>query len=70
MHNRLHTHLSTRPGTNGSSIRPAAVAQPLTPEPISDGALQRTSRRLAAHPALAIGAAFAVGLLIGKWVKR
>jgi len=70
MHNRLHNHYQTKKTETGA--RPAAVTvdETVTDNASGEGVAQRASRSLASHPAIAIGAAFAVGLLIGKWVKR
>lgn len=70
MHNRLHNHFRT----DQAEAAVKAASPPQSVNSASDAgeqsAMQRASRKLAAHPALAIGAAFAVGLLLGKWVKR
>ena len=69
MHNRLQNHFKTDKGrTDARSVAEAEEAQP---EMVSqDNLAWRATRSLASHPAIAIGAAFAVGLLVGKWVKR
>lgn len=67
MHNRLHNHFKTKKPEAG--VRSAA-AEAVADAPSSEGLTQRASRSLASHPAIAIGAAFAIGLLLGKWVKR
>ncbi len=70
MHNRLHNHFKTK---NSEDSVPSAAAtddEALANRSTGEGVAQRASRSLASHPAIAIGAAFAVGLLIGKWVKR
>ena len=69
MHNRLHNHYKTKKAA--TDVRSAAaVGEAVADEPRGEGLTQRASRSMASHPAIAIGAAFAVGLLIGKWVKR
>ncbi|WP_428306621.1 hypothetical protein [Lacipirellula sp.] len=73
MHNRLQNHFRTAAEAAESRVSAAAAA---ADEAVADfavtgeGIVNRTARSVASHPALAIGAAFAVGLLIGKWVKR
>jgi ElaB/YqjD/DUF883 family membrane-anchored ribosome-binding protein len=67
MQNRLHNHFKTKKPE--ADVRSAA-AETVAEAPSAEGLTQRASRSLASHPAIAIGAAFAVGLLIGKWVKR
>jgi hypothetical protein len=69
MQNRLHNHFKTKK-TDGQSRATAATERAVEDFPESEGLVQRASHMFAAHPAVAIGAAFAVGLLIGKWVKR
>jgi hypothetical protein len=70
MHNRLHNHFKTKKAEAGA--RPAAITvdETVGDKASDEGVARRAARSLASHPALAIGAAFAVGLLIGKWVKR
>jgi len=69
MHNRLQNHFKTDRGrTDARSVAEAEELQPETPS--RDNFARRATRSLASHPAIAIGAAFAVGLLVGKWVKR
>lgn len=71
MHNRLHNHFSTKQAVGSARSSTVAIHE-------ADGNFerrgnkiaQRATRSLALHPAVAIGAAFAVGLLVGKWVKR
>lgn len=69
MHNRLHNHFKT---DNGRARVQSTVEteEPLTEAASGERFTRRATRSLASHPAIAIGAAFAVGLLIGKWVKR
>lgn len=71
MINRLHNHRHQPP--------PRAIESPLPEDAIRaldgahaapEGLLERASRTVTNHPAVAIGAAFAVGILLGKWVKR
>jgi ElaB/YqjD/DUF883 family membrane-anchored ribosome-binding protein len=69
MQNRLHNHFKTKK-TDGESRATAAAERAIEELPESESLVQRASRTFASHPAVAIGAAFAVGLLIGKWVKR
>ena len=69
MHNRLHNHFKTQNGR--TRVRGTAEAAEPPAETIGgENLARRATRSLASHPAFAIGAAFAVGLLIGKWVKR
>ncbi len=70
MHNRVQNHFRDRraeapspPATAVGDDYPAAL-------PAGEPIARRAARTLEAHPAIAIGAAFAVGILIGKWVKR
>lgn len=70
MHNRLHNHYKTKKAETDVRSAAAAVDEAIANAPSGEGLTQRASRSLASHPAIAIGAAFAVGLLIGKWVKR
>jgi ElaB/YqjD/DUF883 family membrane-anchored ribosome-binding protein len=69
MHNRLHNHYKTKTAA-GESRATEAVERAVDELPEIENLVQRASRTFASHPAVAIGAAFAVGLLIGKWVKR
>jgi hypothetical protein len=69
MHNRLHNHFKTKKSEAGVGAASAADDETVA-SPGGEGLTQRASRSLASHPAVAIGAAFAIGLLIGKWVKR
>jgi hypothetical protein len=68
MHNRLHNHFKTRRTEAGVRVAPAAAEE--ANDASEEGIAQRAARSLASHPAIAIGAAFALGLLLGKWVKR
>jgi hypothetical protein len=69
MHNRLHNYFKTANGR--TRVRATAEAAELPVDTIGGENLAlRATRSLASHPAVAIGAAFAIGLLIGKWVKR
>lgn len=70
MHNRLHNHYKTKKAEASVRSAAAAVDEPVADAPSGERLTQRASRSLASHPAIAIGAAFAIGLLIGKWVKR
>lgn len=70
MHNRLHNHFKTEQNAADVQSATAAVDEAVESFDRGDGVAQRATRSLASHPAIAIGAAFAVGLLIGKWVKR
>lgn len=70
MHNRLHNHFKTTNPEAGVSSAAVTADEAVQNLPSGEGVAQRASRSLASHPAIAIGAAFAVGLLIGKWVKR
>jgi hypothetical protein len=70
MHNRLHNHFKTRKAEAGVPSAAIADAEPVADVPDGYELTRRASRSLASHPALAIGAAFAIGLLVGKWVKR
>ena len=73
MHNRLQNHFRNGAEAAEAQVSAAAAA---ADEAVADfvasgdSLVNRTTRSLASHPAFAIGAAFAVGLLIGKWVKR
>jgi hypothetical protein len=69
MHNRLHNHFKTENGRSRVQT-PAEALEPLAVSADDENLTHRATRTLASHPAIAIGAAFAVGLLIGKWVKR
>jgi hypothetical protein len=70
MHNRLHNHFKTKKPEAGVRSAAAAIDEAVANAPSGEGLTQRASRSLASHPAIAIGAAFAIGLLLGKWVKR
>lgn len=70
MHNRIQNHFHTREVAGETPSVPPAVERAFEELNDSQSAVRRATSRLAAHPAVAIGAAFAVGLLIGKWVKR
>ena len=70
MHNRLHNHFKTRKAEAGIPSVAVADDEPVADVPSGEGLTHRASRSLASHPAIAIGAAFAIGLLVGKWVKR
>lgn len=70
MHNRLHNHFKTEKAEAGARSAAVTVDETVADNTSGEGVAQRATRSLASHPAIAIGAAFAVGLLIGKWVKR
>ena len=70
MHNRLHNHFKTRKTEAGVTSATVADDEPVADAPSREGLPHRASRSLASHPAFTIGAAFAIGLLVGKWVKR
>lgn len=70
MHNRLQNHFRTEQAESRVRSAAAAVDQAVANFSAPESFMQRATRSLASHPAIAIGAAFAVGLLVGKWVKR
>ena len=60
MHNRLHNHFKTENGR--ARVQSTAEAEePLAEAATGERFAQRATRSLASHPAIAIGAAFAVG---------
>ncbi len=70
MHNRLHNHFKSEKAEADMRSAVAAVDEAVGNVADDEGLTQRAARSLASHPAITIGAAFAFGLLIGKWVKR
>lgn len=70
MINRLHNHKQRTATANGARMPEEAVEALDAVHSASERLVERAARTLTSHPVAAIGAAFAVGLLLGKWVKR
>lgn len=71
MINRLHNHQRRAVVAPKDFPRPDEAVEALDAvHTAGERFVNRATRTLASHPVAAIGAAFAVGLLLGKWVKR
>ena len=70
MINRLHNHRHQPATPNGTRMPEEAVEALDAVHSASERFVERAARTLTSHPVAALGAAFAVGLLLGKWVKR
>lgn len=70
MINRLHNHRQQTATPNGVQLPDEAVEAFDAVHAASERLVDRAAKTLTSHPVAAIGAAFAVGLLLGKWVKR
>jgi hypothetical protein len=70
MSHRLSNGFKTGPELPQTSRVSVSPEQPIPAEPEPETSVERAARMFAAHPAIAIGTAFVMGMLIGKWAKR